>query len=89
MKDFIIASTKKDLKEAIELSKRAKGIGKLTPYIKIIDKYIVNGHTSIKILEIIKSNGYAGSGSMLRNYISQWKRNTRKKQVNKTIIYIY
>lgn len=62
---------------AIGMSKRAKRVGKLTPYLKIIDKHIGKGYTSVEIKQIIDTLGYTGSSSTLRTYMAQWKKNNK------------
>lgn len=59
------------------MSKRAKRVGKLTPYLKIIDKHIGKGYTSVEIKQIIDTLGYTGSSSTLRTYMAQWKKNNK------------
>lgn len=60
---------------AVNLAYRAKRGSKLNPFLDTINNGIINRLTYRKIEEIIILKGYNGSSSLLRNYISNWKKN--------------
>ena len=58
----------------IHASYGEKKNGKLTPYIKDIDKLLEKGIMGSEIEKKIRVMGYNGSSSTVRHYITDWKR---------------
>lgn len=59
---------------AVNLTYRTKRDSKLNLFLGIVNNGIIDGLTYRKIEEIIRPKGYNGSSSLLRTYISKWKK---------------
>lgn len=58
-----------------------KRVGKLSPYEDAINTLLEKGTSGVEIEKMIREQGYTGSSSLVRTYITEWKKKYKKFSV--------